>query len=141
MAKILIKGGRVISPAQQLDKVCDVLVEKGKVTAVGKGLDDKGAKVIDAAGKVVAPGLVDIHVHLRDPGLEYKEDIASGTLSAVTGGFTSVACMPNTQPVNDNQAVTTYILSKAAQEGQQSAVDASCHGICKAFRPDNRLPR
>ena len=117
MAKILIKGGRVISPAQKLDKTCDVLIEKGKIAAIGKDLDDKGAKVIDAAGKIVTPGLVDIHVHLRDPGLEYKEDIASGTLSAVTGGFTSVACMPNTQPVNDNQTVTSYILSKAAQEG------------------------
>ena len=117
MAKILIKGGRVISPAQKLDKTCDVLIEKGKIVAIGKGLDDKGAKVIDAAGKIVTPGLVDIHVHLRDPGLEYKEDIASGTLSAVTGGFTSVACMPNTQPVNDNQTVTSYILNKAAQEG------------------------
>ena len=117
MAKILIKGGRVISPAQKLDKTCDVLIEKGKIAAIGKDLDDKGAKVIDAAGKIVTPGLVDIHVHLRDPGLEYKEDIASGTLSAVTGGFTSVACMPNTQPVNDNQTVTSYILNKAAQEG------------------------
>ena len=117
MAKILIKGGRVISPAQKLDKTCDVLIEKGKIAAIGKGLDDKGATVIEAAGKIVASGLVDIHVHLRDPGLEYKEDIASGTLSAVTGGFTSVACMPNTQPVNDNQTVTSYIQNKAAQEG------------------------
>jgi dihydroorotase len=117
MAKILIKGGRVISPAQKLDKTCDVLIEKGKIAAIGKDLDDNGAKVIDATGKIVTPGLVDIHVHLRDPGFEYKEDIASGTLSAVTGGFTSVACMPNTQPVNDNQTVTSYILNKAAQEG------------------------
>jgi len=117
MAKILIKGGRVISPAQNLDDTCDVLIEKGKVAAIGKGLDDKGAEVIDASGKVVTPGLVDIHVHLRDPGLEYKEDIVSGTLSAVTGGFTAVACMPNTNPVNDNQTVTSYILNKAAKEG------------------------
>ena len=117
MAKILIKGGRVINPAQNLDETCDVLIEKGKIKAIGKGLDDKGAQVVDAAGKVVVPGLVDIHVHLRDPGLEYKENIASGTLSAVTGGFTSIACMPNTKPVNDNQSVTTYILNKAAEEG------------------------
>ncbi len=73
--------------------------------------------MIDAAGKVVTPGLVDIHVHLRDPGFEYKEDIASGTLAAVAGGFTSVACMPNTNPVNDNQAVTSFILKKAAEDG------------------------
>ena len=117
MAKILISGGRVISPAQDLDDICDVLIEKGKVTAIGKGLEAQGAEVIDADGKIVTPGLVDIHVHLRDPGLEYKEDIASGTLSAVTGGFTSIACMPNTQPVNDNQSVTDYILNKVKKEG------------------------
>jgi len=117
MAKILIKGGRVISPAQRLDDLCDVLIEKGRIVAIGKDLDAKGAEVIDASGMLVTPGLVDIHVHLRDPGLEYKEDIASGTLSAVTGGFTSVACMPNTKPVNDNQTVTSYILKKAADEG------------------------
>jgi dihydroorotase len=117
MAKILIKGGRVISPAQDLDDICDVLIEKGKVAAIGKGLETQGAEVIDADGKIVTPGLVDIHVHLRDPGLEYKEDIASGTLSAVTGGFTSIACMPNTKPVNDNLSVTNYILNKVKQEG------------------------
>jgi dihydroorotase len=117
MAKILIKGGRVISPAQNLDDNCDVLIERGKVAAIGKGLEAKGAEVVDADGKIVTPGLVDIHVHLRDPGLEYKEDIASGTLSAVTGGFTSIACMPNTKPVNDSQSVTNYILNKAKEEG------------------------
>ena len=117
MAKILIKGGRVISPAQKFDDTCDVLIEKGKVTVIGKDLDAQGAEVIDADGKIVTPGLVDIHVHLRDPGLEYKEDIASGTLSAVTGGFTSIACMPNTKPVNDNQSVTNYILNKVKEEG------------------------
>lgn len=118
MAKLLIKGGRVISPAQNLDDTCDVLIDKGKIAAIGKNLDGKGAEVVDASGQIVTPGLVDIHVHLRDPGLEYKEDIASGTLSAVTGGFTSVACMPNTKPVNDNQTVTTYILKKAADKGR-----------------------
>jgi len=117
MARILIKGGRVISPAQKLDDTCDILIEKGIIAAIGKGLEAKGAEVIDASGKVVTPGLVDIHVHLRDPGLEYKEDIVSGTLSAVTGGFTSIACMPNTKPVNDNQTVTSYILKKAAEVG------------------------
>jgi len=117
MAKILIKGGRVISPAQKLDDICDVLIEKGKVTAIGRDLEAQGAEVVDADGKIVTPGLVDIHVHLRDPGLEYKEDIASGTLSAVTGGFSSIACMPNTEPVNDNQSVTNYILNKVKEEG------------------------
>jgi dihydroorotase len=117
MAKILIKGGRVINPVQKLDDICDVLIEKGKIAAIGKDLDGGGASVIEASGMLVTPGLVDIHVHLRDPGLEYKEDIVSGTLSAVTGGFTSVACMPNTKPVNDNQTVTSYILKKAAEVG------------------------
>lgn len=117
MKSILIKGGRVISPAQKLDEICDLLIKQGKIAAIGAGLDEQGAEVIDASGKVVTPGLVDIHVHLRDPGLEYKEDIVSGTLAAVTGGFTAVACMPNTKPVNDNQAVTSYIMKKAAEQG------------------------
>ena len=117
MKSILIKGGRVICPAQKLDEICDLLIKQGKIAALGTGLDEQGAEVIDATGKIVTPGLVDIHVHLRDPGLEYKEDIVSGTLAAVTGGFTAVACMPNTKPVNDNQAVTTYIMKKAAEQG------------------------
>ena len=117
MKNLLIKGGRVIDPAQGIDGVCDVLIEKGKIAAIGKQLDAKGADVIDAAGKLVTPGLIDIHVHLRDPGLEYKEDIVSGTASAVAGGFTAIACMPNTKPINDNQVVTRYILEKAAREG------------------------
>jgi dihydroorotase len=117
MTKILIKGGRVINPARNFDDICDILIDKGKIAAIGKGLDDKGAEVIDATGKLVTPGLIDIHVHLRDPGLEYKEDIVSGTLSAVTGGFTAVACMPNTKPVNDSHAVTSYIMKKAAEQG------------------------
>lgn len=117
MKSILIKGGRVISPAQDLDDKLDVLIKNGKIAAIDKNIDEKGAEIIDASGLIVTPGLVDIHVHLRDPGLEYKEDIVSGTLSAVTGGFTSVACMPNTKPVNDDQSVTKYILKKADEEG------------------------
>ncbi len=113
---ILIKQGRVIDPAQGLDGVMDVLIEDGKVVKVGKGLKGSG-EVVDAAGKLVVPGLIDIHVHLRDPGQEYKEDIVSGTRAAAAGGFTSVACMPNTKPVNDNKAVTLYILDKARNEG------------------------
>ncbi len=117
MKKVLIKGGRVIDPAQKIDDKLDILVEKGCIAAIGKNLDAKGADVIDATGKLVTPGLVDIHVHLRDPGLEYKEDIISGTRAAVAGGFTSIACMPNTKPVNDSLAVTRYILDKAAKDG------------------------
>jgi dihydroorotase len=114
---ILIKGGRVIDPANGIDDTLDLLINDGKIAKTGKNIEAAGAEVIDASGKLVTPGLVDIHVHLRDPGYEYKEDIVSGTRSAAAGGFTSVACMPNTNPVNDNKAVTLYILNKAKEEG------------------------
>jgi dihydroorotase len=117
MEKLIIKGGRVIDPAQNLDETLDILIENGVVVSIGGDIDAEDAEVIDATGKLVTPGLVDIHVHLRDPGFEYKEDIASGTRSAVAGGFTSVACMPNTKPVNDNHTITSYILQKAEKEG------------------------
>lgn len=114
---LLIKGGRVIDPSQGIDEVADVLVENGVIKQVGKGLAAAGAETVDATGKLVTPGLIDMHVHFRDPGLEYKEDIATGTRAAAAGGFTSVACMPNTKPVNDNKAITTYIIAKAKSEG------------------------
>lgn len=115
---LLIKGGRIIDPSQGLDDTLDLLVENGLVKEIGKGLSvPSSAKTIDAAGKYVVPGLVDMHVHLRDPGLEYKEDIVTGTRAAVAGGFTSVACMPNTKPVIDNKAVASYIIAKANAEG------------------------
>jgi dihydroorotase len=115
---LLIKGGRVIDPSQGLDETLDLVVENGLVKEIGKGLAaPAGAEVIDATGKYVVPGLIDMHVHLRDPGLEYKEDIVSGTKAAVAGGFTSVVCMPNTKPVIDNKAVASYIINKAKAEG------------------------
>jgi len=115
---LLIKGGRVIDPSQGLDDTLDLVVENGLVKEIGKGLAaPAGAEVIDATGKYVVPGLIDMHVHLRDPGLEYKEDIVSGTKAAVAGGFTSVVCMPNTKPVIDNKAVASYIINKAKAEG------------------------
>jgi dihydroorotase len=113
---ILIKNGRVIDPAQGLDEVTDLLIKDGKVAQVGKNLKGEG-EVIDASGLLVTPGLIDLHVHLRDPGQEYKEDIVSGTRAAAAGGFTAVACMPNTNPVNDSKAITLYIRRKAAEEG------------------------
>ncbi len=115
--KILIKGGRVLDPANGIDDTLDLLVEDGKISKIEKGIQAAGAEVIDAAGKLVTPGLVDIHVHLRDPGYEYKEDIVTGTRAAAAGGFTAVACMPNTSPVNDNKAVTLYIRHKAQEQG------------------------
>jgi dihydroorotase len=115
---LLIKGGRVIDPAQNIDDTLDILVANGKIKELGKGLKaPAGAETIDAGGLLVTPGLIDMHVHLRDPGLEYKEDILSGTRAAAAGGFTSVACMPNSRPVNDNKAITAYIIGKAKAEG------------------------
>ena len=115
---LLIKNGRVIDPSQGLDGTLDVLVENGVIKEVGANLKaPAGAETIDATGKYVVPGLVDMHVHLRDPGLEYKEDIVSGTRAAAAGGFTSVCCMPNTKPVIDNKAVATYVINKAKTEG------------------------
>lgn len=115
---LVIKNGRVIDPATRLDKICDIVVEDGVIARVGAaGKNAAGYTVIDASGKVVAPGLIDIHVHLREPGLEYKETIMSGTEAAAAGGFTAVACMPNTKPVNDNRAVTDYIVRKGRDEG------------------------
>jgi dihydroorotase len=115
---LLIKGGRILDPSQGLDEKLDVLVADGKIAEIGKKLTaGKGIEVIDAKGMIVVPGLIDMHVHLRDPGLEYKEDIVTGTRSAAAGGFTSVACMPNTKPANDNKAVTSYIIAKAKAEG------------------------
>jgi dihydroorotase len=114
---LLIKGGRVIDPVQNIDDTLDILVERGKIKEVGKGLKAPDAEIVDVRGMLVVPGLIDMHVHLRDPGLEYKEDIASGTRAAAAGGFTSIACMPNTKPVNDNKTVTAYILDTARKNG------------------------
>jgi dihydroorotase len=115
---LLIRGGRVIDPAGSVDAVQDVLIEDGKIARVGARLAvPAGAAVIDAAGTWVCPGFIDMHVHLREPGHEYKETVATGTRAAAAGGFTAVCCMANTQPVNDNRAVTDYIRSKAESEG------------------------
>jgi len=114
--KRLLKGGRVIDPASGRDGVFDVLIDGDRIASVSTNLEaDEGTTVVSVPkGLVIAPGLIDMHVHLREPGQEHKETVATGTLAAVTGGFTAVACMPNTSPVNDNAGVTQYILKKAA---------------------------
>jgi len=114
--RIRIRGARILDPAAQRDEAGDVLIEDGVIVAVGGELDAGGAELIDAKGAWVAPAFVDLHAHLREPGQEYKEDIASGGRSAVAGGFGAVACMANTHPVNDDPAMTDYILDRAKQD-------------------------
>jgi dihydroorotase len=135
--KIEIRNGHLVDPSQNIDETCDILIEEGKITEVrkrgsaevgktpaqpplakgGKKGVERATEVIDAAGMLVLPGFVDMHVHLREPGFEYKETIKTGTEAAARGGFTSVCCMPNTNPVNDNESVTEFILKKAVAEG------------------------
>jgi dihydroorotase len=121
--RTLIRGGRVLDPASDFDGVADVLIEKDQIKAVGtnlsapdSGLSLESCEVVDAEGRWVAPGFVDLHVHLREPGQEYKEDLASGGRAGVAGGFTALACMANTNPVNDDPSVTKYILDRAEKD-------------------------
>lgn len=115
MKKLLIKGGTAVLPEGCV--ACDLLLEGGKIARIGTGLSAAGADVLDAAGLHVFPGLIDMHVHLREPGYEYKEDIASGSAAAVRGGFTQVCCMPNTDPVCDNATVVSYIVRRGKEVG------------------------
>lgn len=115
--RTLIKGGHIIDAKSGIDDCLDILIEDGKIVEIGKDLELVTEDIIYAEGKYVLPGLVDAHCHLRDPGFEYKEDIETGTRSAAKGGFTSIACMPNTNPVIDNQAIVKYIMNKAKQDG------------------------
>ena len=112
MTRILFRGGRVLDPSCERDEIIDLLVEAGRVTAVGTDLRVDDAELVDASGCWVMPGFVDLHSHLREPGQEYKEDIATGGRAAVAGGFTAVACMANTQPVNDDPATTDFIIDR-----------------------------
>jgi dihydroorotase len=116
MSRLLVRDGRVLDPHSGRDEAGDVLIRDGTIVQVGAGLDGRGAEVVDAEGGWIAPGFIDLHSHLREPGQEYKEDIASGGRAAVAGGFTAVACMANTQPVNDDPAMTDFILDRAAHD-------------------------
>ncbi len=113
MPQLLIKGGRVIDPASATDKLADVLIQDGAIAAVGAGLAASGAEIFDAHGLIVTPGFIDMHVHLREPGFEHAETIETGARAAAAGGFTSISCMPNTLPANDNATVTSYIVERA----------------------------
>ncbi|MDD5382277.1 MAG: dihydroorotase [Candidatus Margulisbacteria bacterium] len=117
MAALLIRGGRVIDPAANLDAIRDILLADGKVVKIGSRIISRGSRVIEAKGRLVMPGLIDMHTHLRDPGRPDKETIASGTRAAALGGFTSVCCMANTEPPIDNAAVVKYVRDKGAAEG------------------------
>jgi dihydroorotase len=154
--KLLLKGGRVVDPANGRDGEMDVLIDSGTIARVGRSLSADGADVFELkAGWIVSPGLIDIHVHLREPGQEHKETVATGTRSAVAGGFTAVACMPNTEPVNDHPGITELILRKAAaanlarvypigavsigSQGEQLAeLGAQKAAGCVAFTDDGR---
>jgi len=121
--KLLLTGGRIIDPSQNVDAQMDLMIENGKIVKIGKGIHKPGnaswessageITVIDVRGMAIVPGLIDIHTHLREPGFEYRETIQTGSAAAATGGFTSIACMPNTKPVNDTRSVTEYIKKKA----------------------------
>jgi dihydroorotase len=113
--KMLIKSGHIIDPSQNLDGVFDILIEDSVIKAIDTNIEANEAEVIDAHKNIITPGLIDVHVHLREPGFEYKETIETGLKAAVAGGFTAICCMANTDPVNDNQEVTRYILRKATE--------------------------
>lgn len=145
---MLIKGGRVINPATQMDEVSDVFVENGKVAEIGKNLKSKADRVIDAEGCYVMPGFIDMHVHFRDPGFEEKETIITGMHAAAHGGYTTVLTMPNTKPVVDNPDVVDYVHNKAHSEkgihvlqvgavtkGQLGEELADIEGMVKAGSP------
>lgn len=124
--KLLIKGGRVVDPANDIDAIMDVMVEDGLISAVEVNILDLEGTIIDATGKIVCPGFIDMHVHLREPGYEYKEDIASGTRAAAAGGFTTICCMPNTDPPVDNAAVAAFIRERATKSGIVNVMPIGC---------------
>ncbi len=123
---ILIQKGRVIDPKNKIDSVMDVLIEDGIIKEVAVDIKASADQIIDASGKIVAPGLVDLHVHFREPGLEYKEDITTGSLAAAKGGVTTVVCMPNTSPVIDNKAQVRYVMERGKEVGLINVLTSGC---------------
>ena len=127
MGRVLVKGGRIIDPSRGVDRVGDLLIEDGKIAGVEQVIEQpEGAQVIEASGLVISPGFVDLHCHLREPGLEYKETIATGTRAAAKGGFTTVCAMPNTEPTMHTRATVEYVLGKARVEGAVRVLPIGC---------------
>jgi len=117
MSTMIVRGGRVIDPAGGRDEIADVWIENGRIASVGQGLAREGARIVEAEGKIVAPGFIDLRARLREPGLEHAETIESGTRAAAAGGFTTVCCLPNTTPYNDSATVTSFIVDRAKNRG------------------------
>ena len=115
MTSLLLKNGRVVDPKNRRDEIADVFIRDGKIATIGKGLKEKADKTIDASGLTVTPGLVDLHVHFREPGREDKETLETGSMAALAGGVTSVVTMPNLSPVADNQTVIEFIIKRARE--------------------------
>lgn len=126
MSCILIKNGLVVDPANNIEDKLDILVRGGVIAEVGRDIKADDAEVINAENKVVAPGLIDLHVHFREPGYEYKEDIASGSAAAARGGVTTVVCMPNTLPVIDNSALVKYVIDRGREVGLTNVMTTGC---------------
>ncbi|MEI7814937.1 MAG: amidohydrolase family protein, partial [Coriobacteriia bacterium] len=115
---LLLKNGRVIDPSVSLDAVCDIVIRDGRIVEIGEDLSIAKGITVECAEKIVVPGLVDVHTHLREPGYEYKEDVESGTRAAAHGGFTAVCAMPNTNPVCDEGAAVRFLVERAAERGK-----------------------
>ncbi len=124
--KQIIKNGYVVNPAKNFEGRADILINYGLIERVAENISDPDAKIIDATGMIVAPGLVDLHVHFREPGFEYKEDIESGSAAAARGGVTTVLCMPNTNPPIDNAALVEYVINKGARTGLVNVQTSAC---------------
>ncbi|MGI6711602.1 MAG: dihydroorotase [Bacillota bacterium] len=139
MSKIILKGGRVVDPSNNFEKNRDVLVENGKIKEIGLDIVSEDAEVIDVTGKIVAPGLVDAHCHLRDPGFTHKEDFITGSRGAAVGGFTTLLVMPNTDPVCDSPLVIEYILAKAKKPGVLVNIFPFC-AISKGSKGETLAP-
>ena len=131
MSSLLIKNGTIIDPSQSLEAKRDLLIQGGRIASIEENIDGGKIEVLDAGGLIVAPGFIDLHTHLREPGFEYKETIETGARAAVAGGFTSICCMPNTNPVNDNSSVTSFIIeqSRLAKLARVYPVGAITHGL------------